>query len=200
MATSPLQVGFIGLGIMGAPMALKLLAAGHRLFVHGRSRVPTELVEGGATACTSAAEVARRADIVITMVPDTPDVERVGVALPNTATAAQLMQAAAPMAWPAWTIPPCAAASSCWRRHRSRKAEAAPGSMKKPAASLRRVSFGSSPIFGDGGASVERRGRKGCAEDAEKTSKRISHPAFLCELCATSASSAFFYLAHPGDR
>ena len=71
------KIGFIGLGIMGAPMALNLLKAGHVLFVQTRSKTPIELVEGGATVCTSAEEVAKRADTLITMLPDTPNVEEV---------------------------------------------------------------------------------------------------------------------------
>ena len=77
MTKSGHKIGFIGLGIMGAPMALNLLKAGHILFVQTRSKTPIELVEGGATVCTSAEEVAKRADIVITMLPDTPNVEEV---------------------------------------------------------------------------------------------------------------------------
>lgn len=77
MTKSGQKIGFIGLGIMGAPMALNLLKAGHVLFVQTRSKTPIELVEGGATVCTSAEEVAKRADIVITMLPDTPHVEEV---------------------------------------------------------------------------------------------------------------------------
>ena len=77
MTKSDQKIGFIGLGIMGAPMALNLLKAGHILFVQTRSKTPIELVEGGATVCTSAEEVAKRADIVITMLPDTPHVEEV---------------------------------------------------------------------------------------------------------------------------
>ncbi len=71
------NIGFIGLGIMGRPMAGHLLAGGHSLFVHTRSAVPQSLLDAGATACASGAEVARHADIVITMLPDTPDVEKV---------------------------------------------------------------------------------------------------------------------------
>jgi len=77
MTKSGLKLGFIGLGIMGAPMAGHLLAAGHQLFVHTRGKVPAELAEGGATVCTNAKGVAERADIVFLMVPDTPDVEAV---------------------------------------------------------------------------------------------------------------------------
>ena len=77
MTKSGQKIGFIGLGIMGAPMALNLLKTGHILFVQTRSKTPIELVEGGATVCTSAEEVAKRADIVITMLPDTPNVEEV---------------------------------------------------------------------------------------------------------------------------
>jgi 2-hydroxy-3-oxopropionate reductase len=75
--TTSLRLGFIGLGIMGLPMAGHLRAAGHALFAHSRSGVPASLTEAGATACASAAEVARQADVIFTMVPDTPDVERV---------------------------------------------------------------------------------------------------------------------------
>ena len=67
MTTTGLKLGFIGLGIMGAPMAGHLLKAGHTLFVHTRSKVPPELVDGGATICTSAQGVAERADIIFLM-------------------------------------------------------------------------------------------------------------------------------------
>ena len=69
------RVGFIGLGIMGGPMAQHLQAGGHKLYLHDLKNPPFSLVEGGATVCTSASEVAVRADIIIVMVPDTPDVE-----------------------------------------------------------------------------------------------------------------------------
>ncbi|MFO1336801.1 MAG: 2-hydroxy-3-oxopropionate reductase [Burkholderiaceae bacterium] len=76
-----MNIGFIGLGIMGAPMAGHLAHAGHRLFVHTRGAVPAPvaaLVAGGtATACAHAEEVARRSEVVFIMVPDTPDVEAV---------------------------------------------------------------------------------------------------------------------------
>jgi 2-hydroxy-3-oxopropionate reductase len=72
-----MKLGFIGLGIMGAPMAQRLLAAGHSLAVHTRSSVRPEVLDAGAQACGSAREVAERAEVIFTMVPDTPDVERV---------------------------------------------------------------------------------------------------------------------------
>jgi 2-hydroxy-3-oxopropionate reductase len=72
-----MDIGFIGLGIMGAPMAGHLRAAGHTLHVHTRSKVPQALVEAGASSCESNAEVARRAEVIFTMVPDTPDVQKV---------------------------------------------------------------------------------------------------------------------------
>jgi len=75
MTSSPQKLGFIGLGIMGAPMCGHLLAAGHQLFVRTRSKVPEALA--GATVCASPSEVTQRADIVFTMLPDTPDVEAV---------------------------------------------------------------------------------------------------------------------------
>ncbi len=71
------KVGFIGLGIMGAPMAGHLQAAGHELFVNTIGPYPEALVKGGAKVCASAAEVAKAAEVIITMVPDTPDVEKV---------------------------------------------------------------------------------------------------------------------------
>jgi 2-hydroxy-3-oxopropionate reductase len=71
------DVGFIGLGTMGRPMASNLLKGGHHLFLHSRSGVPAELTAAGGTPCASAREVASRAEVVITMLPDTPDVERV---------------------------------------------------------------------------------------------------------------------------
>ena len=72
------KVGFVGLGIMGAPMAGHLQAGGHELFlVQHRSPLPQDLLDGGATVCDSVRAVAEQADIIITMVPDTPDVERV---------------------------------------------------------------------------------------------------------------------------
>ncbi|HSV55393.1 MAG TPA: 2-hydroxy-3-oxopropionate reductase [Burkholderiaceae bacterium] len=77
MTKSGLKLGFIGLGIMGAPMAGHLLNAGHVLFVNSHSKVPQELIDGGVTICTHARGVAERADIVFVMVPDTPDVELV---------------------------------------------------------------------------------------------------------------------------
>ena len=70
-----MKVGFIGLGIMGAPMAANLQAGGHKLYLHDIKNPPMTLIDGGATVCTSGAEVAKRADIIIVMVPDTPHVE-----------------------------------------------------------------------------------------------------------------------------
>ena len=71
------NIGFIGLGIMGRPMAGHLLAGGHSVFAFNRSPVKQELLDQGAQACGSPAEVAKSSDIIITMVPDTPDVEAV---------------------------------------------------------------------------------------------------------------------------
>ncbi len=71
------KVGFIGLGIMGAPMAGHLQAGGHQLFALTHHKVPETLVAGGAKVCANGKEVAQSADIIITMVPDTPDVEKV---------------------------------------------------------------------------------------------------------------------------
>ena len=71
-------VGFIGLGVMGQPMALNLIKGGHRLVVHSRSCGPVnEVAAAGATAAASPADVARQTSVIITMLPDTPDVEAV---------------------------------------------------------------------------------------------------------------------------
>ena len=71
------KLGFIGLGIMGTPMAAHLIKAGHEVFLNTRSQVPAELTAAGGVACTSAQEVAQRADILFLMLPDTPDVAKV---------------------------------------------------------------------------------------------------------------------------
>ena len=72
-----MKLGFVGLGIMGAPMAGHLRAAGHDLYVNTRSEVPKALQDAGAVACKTPAEVAKQADVIFTMVPDTPDVQKV---------------------------------------------------------------------------------------------------------------------------
>jgi 2-hydroxy-3-oxopropionate reductase len=70
------KIGFIGLGIMGAPMAGHLLAGGHELSIFTIGKVPENLPAAGAKICANNMEVAQSADIIITMVPDTPDVEK----------------------------------------------------------------------------------------------------------------------------
>ncbi|HEX6211126.1 MAG TPA: 2-hydroxy-3-oxopropionate reductase [Methylomirabilota bacterium] len=73
-------IGFIGLGIMGRPMARNLLKAGYSLVVHSRSRGPVdEIVKAGATAAASPREVAAQCDVLITMLPNSPDVEHVAL-------------------------------------------------------------------------------------------------------------------------
>ena len=79
------DLGFIGLGAMGKPMAANLIRGGHRLLLHSRSGVPAELTAAGGVACASPREVAERAEVVITMLPDTPDVERVLFGSPGVA-------------------------------------------------------------------------------------------------------------------
>jgi 2-hydroxy-3-oxopropionate reductase len=71
------NLGFIGLGIMGAPMAGHLIKGGHKVYLRTRSAVPAALTEAGGVACKTAKEVAQNADVIFTMVPDTPDVEKV---------------------------------------------------------------------------------------------------------------------------
>ena len=71
-------IGFIGLGIMGKPMARNLLKAGYSLIVHNRSRAAVdELSKEGAQTAANSQEVAARSEVVITMLPDSPDVELV---------------------------------------------------------------------------------------------------------------------------
>jgi 2-hydroxy-3-oxopropionate reductase len=71
-------IGFVGLGVMGKPMAKNLIKAGHTLVVHNRSRgASDEVAAAGATAAASPADVARQSTVIITMLPDTSDVETV---------------------------------------------------------------------------------------------------------------------------
>ncbi len=72
-----LKLGFVGLGIMGAPMAGHLITAGHDVFINTRTKVPESLASTSAIACVSPQEVASKADMIFVMVPDTPDVEKV---------------------------------------------------------------------------------------------------------------------------
>ncbi|MGH6930813.1 MAG: 2-hydroxy-3-oxopropionate reductase [Dongiaceae bacterium] len=72
-----MKVGFIGLGIMGRPMAGHLLKAGHELYLNTRGSPPEELVAAGGKACPTPAAVAEAAEVIVTMLPDTPDVEQV---------------------------------------------------------------------------------------------------------------------------
>ncbi|MBO6510685.1 MAG: 2-hydroxy-3-oxopropionate reductase [Roseibium sp.] len=71
------KVGFIGLGIMGVPMAGHLIAGGHEVYLHSRSGVPAQMTEAGGTACATPLEVALKAETIILMLPDTPHVEEV---------------------------------------------------------------------------------------------------------------------------
>lgn len=70
-----MKVGFVGLGIMGRPMAGHLLDGGHELFAYDLRPLPEELTSKGGVACASGKEVAQKADVIIVMVPDTPDVK-----------------------------------------------------------------------------------------------------------------------------
>lgn len=71
------KLGFIGLGIMGTPMAGHLIAAGHDVWLHTRGDIPAALIDAGGRASASGTEVAREADVIFVMVPDTPHVESV---------------------------------------------------------------------------------------------------------------------------
>jgi 2-hydroxy-3-oxopropionate reductase len=71
------KAGFIGLGIMGKPMAANILKNGVPLAAFTRSGVPADLTQAGAVACDNPAAVAAHADVIFVMVPDTPDVEKV---------------------------------------------------------------------------------------------------------------------------
>ena len=75
--SNQLKLGFIGLGIMGGPMAGHLVNAGHQVFINTRSKLPEAFAASSAVQCTSPQEVASKADIIFTMVPDTPDVKKV---------------------------------------------------------------------------------------------------------------------------
>lgn len=101
-----MKIGFLGLGIMGRPMALNTLKAGHEVVVWARraeSMLP--LAEAGARIATSPAEVARQVDVVISMVADAPDVEQVMLGESGVASGAQAGLVAVDMS----TIAPAAA-------------------------------------------------------------------------------------------
>ena len=68
------KVGFVGLGIMGKPMALNLIKGGHELYAFSLPSVPQEVVDAGGKVCANGREVAQRSEVIITMVPDTPHV------------------------------------------------------------------------------------------------------------------------------
>ena len=72
-----MKIGFIGLGIMGSPMAGQLIKNGPDVYLYSRSQVPEELTSAGGLACQNSSEVASCAEIIILMLPDTPDVEKV---------------------------------------------------------------------------------------------------------------------------
>jgi 2-hydroxy-3-oxopropionate reductase len=72
-----MKIGFIGLGIMGTPMALHLVNAGHQLYVNTAGKIPAAISATTAKPCASATEVTAQSEIIFTMVPDTPDVEAV---------------------------------------------------------------------------------------------------------------------------
>ena len=75
--SNQLNLGFVGLGIMGGPMAGHLVNAGHQVFIYTRSKVPEALASSAAIQCSTPKDVASKADIIFMMVPDTPDVDKV---------------------------------------------------------------------------------------------------------------------------
>ncbi len=72
-----MKIGFIGVGIMGTPMAGRLMDGGHELYLNDISPIPQALLDKGATVAATAREAAETGEIIIVMVPDTPDVEAV---------------------------------------------------------------------------------------------------------------------------
>lgn len=101
-----MDIGFIGLGIMGRPMALNLLKGGHRVFVWARREASMQpLLAAGAVGCASPAEVAAKVELLISMVADAPDVEQVLLGAQGVASAARAGLVVADMS----TIAPSAA-------------------------------------------------------------------------------------------
>ena len=102
MAAEP-HIGFIGLGVMGAPMAARLLKAGYQVTVNTRTRSRAgELLDNGAVWADTATDVAKEADVVITMLPDTPDVSAVGQEILDSARRGTFwidMSTISPTAW-----------------------------------------------------------------------------------------------------
>jgi len=81
------DIGFIGLGVMGKPMAAHLQRGGHRLFFYARHDAPAEILAAGGIACASAREVAARSETIILMLPNTPDVQSVALGPEGVAAA-----------------------------------------------------------------------------------------------------------------
>ncbi|HET7776484.1 MAG TPA: NAD(P)-dependent oxidoreductase [Azospira sp.] len=105
-----MEVGFIGLGIMGRPMALNLLKGGHTVHVWARrAESMAPLVEAGAKACTSPADVVGRAEVVLSMVADAPDVEQVMLGKASVAEGAERLGKQGLVAVDMSTIAPSAA-------------------------------------------------------------------------------------------
>jgi 2-hydroxy-3-oxopropionate reductase len=71
-----MKIGFIGLGIMGSPMAGQIIKGGHEVYLYSRSQIPGELVSNGGIPCQNASEVATRAEVIILMLPDTMPYQR----------------------------------------------------------------------------------------------------------------------------
>ena len=97
-----MNVGFVGLGIMGRPMAGHLLTGGHQVAAYDIKAVSRDLIDQGATVCGSAKDVASRSDVTIVMVPDTPDVDAALFGSDGVAT--RLHQTRAERRTPLWRI------------------------------------------------------------------------------------------------
>ena len=177
-----MDVGFIGLGLMGRPMALNLIKAGHRVHVWSRRRESMQpLLDAGAGDCASAAEVARRASITISMVADAPDVEQVTLGPDGVADGARAGHIHIDMS----TIAPAAAQSIATRlAARGIVALAAPVSGGEPgaiAATLTIMVGGEAeafervqPLFEAMGKSITRIGEAGAGQVAKACNQIIT--------------------------
>ena len=177
-----MDVGFIGLGLMGRPMALNLIKAGHRVHVWSRRRESMQpLLDAGAGDCASAAEVARRASITISMVADAPDVEQVTLGPDGVADGARAGHIHIDMS----TIAPAAAQSIATRlAARGIVALDAPVSGGEPgaiAASLTIMVGGEAeafervqPLFEAMGKSITRIGEAGAGQVAKACNQIIT--------------------------
>jgi 2-hydroxy-3-oxopropionate reductase len=136
-----MKIGFVGLGIMGHPMALNLIKGGHQLYVYGKRTCPAPVKEAGATVCDTLKAIAEQSEVVIIMVPDTPDVADVLFAPDGVAAGLSAGKLVVDMS----SISPIERRAAAMSMRRCRGARSAPRLPRSPSwsAARKRISTGS---------------------------------------------------------